>query len=88
MNQSVIDSAVRFAVSNEVKIDYDMRIANIKSYTNEPGYKILGPMKQRGKPAGLIIKNGYIVAQWGDLQRVDMTFSVTKLSVDHSRSGC
>jgi CubicO group peptidase (beta-lactamase class C family) len=78
MNQSVIDSAVRFAISNEVKIDYDMRIANIKSYSNEPGYKILGPMKQRGKPAGLIIKNGYIVAQWGDLYRVDMTFSVTK----------
>jgi len=25
-----------------------------------------------------IIKNGYIVAQWGDVQRVDMTFSVTK----------
>ncbi len=78
MNQSVIDSAVRFALANEVKIDYDMRIANIKSYTNEPGYKILGPMKQRGKPAGMIIKNGYIVAQWGDLNRVDMTFSVTK----------
>ena len=78
MDPSVIDSAVRFAIANEVKIDYDMRIANIKSYTNEPGYKILGPMKQRGKPAGLIIKNGYIVAQWGDLNRVDMTFSVTK----------
>jgi CubicO group peptidase (beta-lactamase class C family) len=78
MNQSIIDSAVRFALSNEVKIDYDMRIANIKSYTNEPGYRILGPMKQRGKPAGMIIKNGYIVAQWGDLNRVDMTFSVTK----------
>jgi CubicO group peptidase (beta-lactamase class C family) len=78
MNQSVIDSAVRFAIANEVKIDYDMRIANIKSYVNEPGYKILGPMKKRGKPAGLIIKNGYIVAQWGDLNRVDMTFSVTK----------
>ena len=78
MDQSIIDSAVRFALSNEVKIDYDIRIANIKSYTNEPGYKILGPMKQRGKPAGMIIKNGYIVAQWGDLNRVDMTFSVTK----------
>ena len=78
MDPSVIDSAVRFAIANEVKIDYDMRIANIKSYTSEPGYKILGPMKQRGKPAGLIIKNGYIIAQWGDLQRVDMTFSVTK----------
>jgi CubicO group peptidase (beta-lactamase class C family) len=78
MDPSVIDSAVRFAIANEVKIDYDMRMANIKSYTNEPGYKILGPMKQRGKPAGMIIKNGYIVAQWGDLNRVDMTFSVTK----------
>ena len=35
-------------------------------------------MKQRGGPAGLIIRKGYIVAQWGDVNRVDMTFSVTK----------
>ncbi len=35
-------------------------------------------MKDRGGPAGLIIKNGYIVAQWGDVNRVDMTFSATK----------
>jgi CubicO group peptidase (beta-lactamase class C family) len=26
----------------------------------------------------MIIKDGYIVAQWGDVDRVDMTFSVTK----------
>jgi CubicO group peptidase (beta-lactamase class C family) len=24
------------------------------------------------------LKNGYIVAQWGDVKRVDMTFSVSK----------
>jgi CubicO group peptidase (beta-lactamase class C family) len=35
-------------------------------------------MKDRGKPAGLIIRNGYIVAQWGDPGRVEMTFSATK----------
>ena len=35
-------------------------------------------MKDRGKPAGIIIRKGYIVAQWGDLKRVDMTFSVAK----------
>jgi CubicO group peptidase (beta-lactamase class C family) len=35
-------------------------------------------MKSRGGPNGLIIKNGYIVAEWGDTRRVDMTFSVTK----------
>lgn len=81
MDARWVDSAVRFAIANEVKMDYDLRLANIKSYAlgaQEPGYKILGPMKDRGKPAGLIIKNGYIVAQWGDLSRVDMTFSTTK----------
>jgi len=78
MNPGVIDSAINFAIHNETKTDYDLRIANLKAYANEPGYKIIGPMKERGKPAGLILKNGYIVAQWGDVERVDMTFSVTK----------
>jgi CubicO group peptidase (beta-lactamase class C family) len=78
MNAQLLDSAVRFAIQNETKTDYDLRVANMKAYVNEPGYKIYGPMKPRGKPAGLIIKNGYIVAQWGDVKRVDMTFSVTK----------
>ncbi|MBT8222908.1 MAG: serine hydrolase, partial [Eudoraea sp.] len=39
---------------------------------------MLGPTKKRGGPAGLILKNGYLVAKWGDIRRVDMTFSVTK----------
>jgi CubicO group peptidase (beta-lactamase class C family) len=78
LNALWIDSAVNFAIRNETKTDYDLRIANMKAYANEPGYKIAGPMRERGKPAGIILKNGYIVAQWGDVKRVDMTFSVTK----------
>lgn len=78
MNAKLLDSAVNFAIQNESKTDYDLRIANMKAYAREPGYRIAGPMQQRGKPAGLVIKNGYIVAQWGDVKRVDMTFSVTK----------
>ena len=78
MNSNMLDSAVRFAIQNETKTDYDLRIANLKAYVNEPGYKVIGPMKQRGNPAGVILKDGYIVAQWGDVKRVDMTFSVTK----------
>jgi methionyl-tRNA formyltransferase len=27
---------------------------------------------------GLIVRNGYVVAEWGESTRVDMTFSVTK----------
>jgi CubicO group peptidase (beta-lactamase class C family) len=78
LNAQLIDSAVSFAIHNETKTDYDLRIANMKAYANEPNYRIAGPMRQRGKPAGIILKNGYIVAQWGDVKRVDMTFSVTK----------
>lgn len=78
MNVALLDSAVSLALRSENKVDRDLRIANMKAYANEPDYKIIGPMKQRGGPAGLVIKNGYIVAQWGDLNRVDMTFSATK----------
>jgi CubicO group peptidase (beta-lactamase class C family) len=78
MNAQLIDSAINFSVHNEVKIDYDLRVADLKAYSNEPGYKITGPVRPRGKPAGIILRNGYIVAQWGDVKRVDMTFSVTK----------
>jgi CubicO group peptidase (beta-lactamase class C family) len=78
MNAALIDSAIHFAIHNETKTDYDLRIANLKAYANEPDYKIVGPMKPRGKPAGIILRKGYIVAQWGDVKRVDMTFSVTK----------
>lgn len=78
MNAALLDSAVSFAIRNETKTDYDLRIANLKAHANEPNYRIAGPMRERGKPAGIILKNGYIVAQWGDVKRVDMTFSVSK----------
>jgi len=78
LNKTLLDSAVNFALNNENKVERDLRIANLKSYAREPDYKIIGPMKERGGAAGVILKNGYIVAQWGDINRVDMTFSVTK----------
>ena len=39
---------------------------------------IVGPTKVHGACNGLIIRFGRIVAEWGDTNRVDMTFSVTK----------
>lgn len=78
LNAAIVDSAVRFAVQNESRTDVDLRVAILKAYVNEPGFRIMGPVTPRGKAAGLIVKNGYIVAQWGDVRKVDMTFSVTK----------
>lgn len=78
MNKILLDSAVSIAMNNDNKVESDLRISLLKSYAREPEYKIIGPTKPRGGPAGLVIKNGYIVAQWGDVERVDMTFSTTK----------
>ncbi|WP_405400018.1 serine hydrolase domain-containing protein [Maribacter sp. Asnod2-G09] len=73
-----LNEAVDFAEANEYSGSKDLRIAIVKGFEKEPFHKILGPTKKRGGPAGMILKNGYVVAQWGDTKRVDMTFSVTK----------
>ena len=78
MNPGLLDSAVNFALKNDSKTIYNLREALLAAYKNEPDYKIAGPTQDRGKPAGMIIRKGYIVAQWGDVSRVDMTFSTTK----------
>lgn len=78
LNAALLDTAVQFAIGNENKVETDLRIAISKAYTNEPDFRIAGPVRPRGKSAGLIIHKGYIVAEWGDPSRVDMTFSVTK----------
>ena len=56
MNKVLLDSAVKFAQANENNFDRDMRIATLKAYANEPDFKIIGPTRERGGPAGLIIK--------------------------------
>jgi hypothetical protein len=40
--------------------------------------EVLGPVRPRGGPNGLILRGGHIVAEWGDTDREDMTFSVAK----------
>jgi CubicO group peptidase (beta-lactamase class C family) len=70
--------AVRFAQDNEYAGERDLRLAILKAFAREPNHTLAGPTRPRGGPAGMIVKNGYLVAHWGDLKRVDMTFSVTK----------
>lgn len=78
INSKKLKSAIDFAMENEYSGSRDLRIAILKGFAHEPYHKILGPTKKRGGPAGLILKNGYQIASWGDIKRVDMTFSVTK----------
>ncbi|WP_109436858.1 serine hydrolase [Aquimarina sp. AU119] len=91
INNQKLQEAVQYAKDNEYSGSKDLREAIVKGFRREPYHKILGPTKKRGGPAGLVIKDGYIISKWGDVERVDMTFSVTKsylstmagLALDH-----
>lgn len=78
ISSAELQEAIDFAEANEYSGSRDLRQAILKGFEREPFHKILGPTKKRGGPAGMILKNGYVIAQWGDTKRVDMTFSVTK----------
>lgn len=79
LSAAALDDAVKFAVANENPAPKDLALAQaIERGPREPFDELIGPMKGRGSINGLIIHKGYIVAEWGDTRRADMTFSVTK----------
>ncbi|WP_378188343.1 serine hydrolase domain-containing protein [Aquimarina sp. W85] len=78
INPSLLNQAIDYAKQNEYSGSRDLRQAILKGFENEPYHTILGPTKKRGAPAGMILQDGFIVARWGDIKRVDMAFSVTK----------
>ena len=78
LNKAAIDEAIKFAITNENPAPKDLAIAHATLLGAEPFDTPIGPHKARSAANGLIIRNGYVVADWGDTKAVDMTFSVTK----------
>jgi CubicO group peptidase (beta-lactamase class C family) len=79
MDSAMLQQAIQFAKDSESKEPRDLKEAHyLSAFGREPFGFPIGPMKERGPCSGLIIKNGYIVAEWGEPQRVDLTFSVAK----------
>jgi CubicO group peptidase (beta-lactamase class C family) len=77
-NAAALEEAVAFAVSSENPNTKDLAVDIATTFSREPHNAIIGPVKSRGALSGLVVHRGYIVAEWGDTARVDMTFSVTK----------
>ena len=82
-----LKEAIAFAVSAETKAPAglegkadlrDLRITVPLKYAGEAFNSPIGPLKPRAPANGIIIRHGYIVAEWGQTQNVDMTFSVSK----------
>jgi len=78
LDPSMLAQAVAFAESSETSFLRAMHAQVAQNVAREPYPDIVGPIRDRGAPAGVIIRHGYLVASWGDVDRVDMTFSVSK----------
>ncbi|MGH8677948.1 MAG: hypothetical protein ACREUQ_06310, partial [Burkholderiales bacterium] len=62
-------AAVDFAIANEVAWERDVRKQIEKDVAAEPYPAILGEANERGGPAGMIVRHGYIAAEWGEVNR-------------------
>lgn len=79
MDAARLDEAIKLAIADENPGPRNMAVYLATTFgAGEPFDTPIGPVKDAGGPAGLITRHGYIVAEWGDPARVDMTFSVTK----------
>jgi CubicO group peptidase (beta-lactamase class C family) len=78
INPQRLKEAIDFAIAGETKAPRDLVANHYQTFGREPFGDAIGPIKSRGAPTGLIIRHGYIVAEWGDPLGVDMTHSVTK----------
>lgn len=79
MDSARLDEAVKLAIADENPGPRNMAIYLATTFgAAEPFDTPIGPVKDAGGPAGLVLRHGYLVAEWGNPDRVDMTFSVTK----------
>ncbi len=79
LNADKLDAAVKFARKNEMPWRRELGEQIFHDSISEPAAAIpLGPTIDRGGPSGVILRHGYVVAEWGDPDRVEMAFSITK----------
>ena len=80
MDAAALDAAIQMVVTLENPSPKDQTLAWAQTFgSKEPGFGgIIGPMKSRAAINGLIVRRGYVVAEWGDTKSVDMSHSVSK----------
>ena len=73
-----LKDAIDFAISAESRNPRDLVQNHYQTFGREPFGYAIGPIRDRGAMTGIVVHKGYIVAEWGEPDRVDMTHSVTK----------
>jgi CubicO group peptidase (beta-lactamase class C family) len=79
-----LKEAIAFAQTAQSKWPASMRMPDgqfVMTYDSgekAPDNEVLGPVTPRGGHAGMVYRGGKLLAEWGDVARPDMTFSVAK----------
>jgi CubicO group peptidase (beta-lactamase class C family) len=84
LTTAAVDSAVKLAMAAESTSPRDLLQSHLSSFGREPHGEAVGPFRARGGATGVIIRRGYIVAEWGEPDRPENTYSVTKSFVSTS----
>src|SRR5271169_6999001 len=79
VDTEAVAAAARHAAERETPWARDLAVMVTSDFQESPPWnETLGPVRPRGGPNGLLLRGGDIVAEWGDTNRADMTFSVAK----------
>jgi len=74
-----LQAAIDFARQSETSEPRDLERAHYTTaFGREPFNEATGPFRTRGEVTGIVVRHGYLAAEWGEPDRVDMTFSATK----------
>jgi hypothetical protein len=60
LNPQLLKDAIDFAVANEVKNPRNLKLNHYQTFGREPFRDAVGPIKDRGDPTGVVVRNGYI----------------------------
>ncbi len=78
MEASFLQEAIDFSVSNESPWSRTMKVALTHLIAKQSHNEIMGPIKDRAGVNGIVLRHGYVIAEWGDTHRVDMAYSISK----------
>lgn len=78
LDSAKLAAAVAFSIASESRAPRDLEQSHYQSFGREPFGAAIGPILPRGDVTGVIVRRGYVIAEWGDPAAVEMTHSVTK----------
>jgi CubicO group peptidase (beta-lactamase class C family) len=79
LDKAKLDEAIAYAVANQNENSKNLAEDIPRTFRNEAPYNnLIGPTQERTGMNGVVIRRGFVAAEWGDTNRADMTFSVTK----------